>query len=119
MFGSFFFVLMGIYFCYYTGMIGYDLYAAGKENSSESVAHEVDISGTASSYVAKDVKSMFQNNPDSSLNKNDTESGDNVGGIAQYIGNEYQGGMRVDNLHDMFMQESQTESIFSSVSLAM
>lgn len=119
MFGSFFFVLMGIYFCYYGGMIGYDLYAAGKENRSESIAHEVDISGIASSYVAKDVKSMLQSTSESSQETNNTESDDNVGGIAQFIGNEYQGGIRVENLHDMFLQESQTESIFSTVSLAM
>lgn len=123
MFGGFFFGLVGIYIFYYTCMIGYDLYTSGKEGRDESVAHEVDISGTASSYVAKDVRSMFDNSADSSdapeeYRDEDFADEENIGGIAEYIGNDYQEGIKVDNLTEIFYKEAQTPSLFSGINMA-
>ena len=59
MFGGFFFGLLGVYLFYYVGMIGYDLYVADKMGETENVSKEIDIAAAASSYVPKDVRTLF------------------------------------------------------------
>lgn len=117
MFGGFFFGVLGIYFIYYVGMIGYDLYVADKIKGAENVSREIDIAAAASSYVAKDVRSMFEGGNDSNDREFETDE-TNIGGQGEYISTEYQDGYSVDTLSDLFEQESQTPSLFASIQMS-
>ena len=121
MFGSFFFGLVAVYVVYYTGMVGYDLYVADKTREAGSTSQEIDIAAAASSYVAKDVRTMFKTDEKPhNLNDNPQDSDTtNAGGVAEYIDNDYQEGYSVETLTDLFEQEAQTPSLFSGIQMSM
>lgn len=119
MFGLYFFGLMAVYFCYYMGMIGYDLYIAEKmENPSES-AKVVDVSAAASSYVPKDVRSMMDGTSQSQKKNEDAdETGGGAGGRSEFLTNQYPEGFSVNSLKDMFVQQAQTPDMFDGFQLS-
>lgn len=121
MFGSFFFGLVAVYVIYYTGMVGYDLYVADKMREVGSTSQEIDIAAAASSYVAKDVRTMFDKDEKSHNQNDNPQESDttNTGGIAEYIGSDYQEGYSVETLTDLFEQEAQTPSLFSGIQMSM
>ena len=114
MFGTFFFILMGLYSFYYIGMVGYDLYAADKMANAESVVQEVDISAAASSYIPKDVRSMIEGGDKKKVKPNEAAD-DNVGGRGEFIGNDYQDGYDVTDLKAIYAREAQTPSLFAGI----
>ena len=118
MFATFFLGLVAFYLIYFLGMVGYDLYLVGKEDESTNKAVEIDIAGAASSYVAKDVRSMFGSSQDTKKD-NSGDEGSSGGGMAEYINNEYQDGYDADTLSDLFEKESQTPSLFSGIQMCM
>ena len=115
MFGTFFFILMALYSCYYIGMVGYDLYAADKMANAENVVQEVDISAAASSYVPKDVRSMIEGGDKKKVKPNEAAADDNVGGRGEFIGNDYQDGYDVTDLKAIYAREAQTPSLFAGI----
>lgn len=120
MFGGFFFGLLGVYLFYYVGMIGYDLYVADKMGETENVSKEIDIAAAASSYVPKDVRTLFAEDKRKPRNESPSEDeASNNGGIAEHIENEYQEGFSVTGLTELFEQESQTPSLFSGIQMSM
>ena len=115
MFGTFFFIIMGLYSCYYIGMVGYDLYAADKMANSESEVQVVDVSAAASSYKPKDVRSMIEGGDKKKEKPNEVAADDNVGGRGEFIGNDYQDGYDVTDLKAIYVREAQTPSLFAGI----
>lgn len=115
MFGTFFFILMGLYSFYYIGMVGYDLYAAEKMANAESEVHVVDVSAAASSYIPKDVRSMIEGGDKNKVKPNEVDTEDNVGGRGEFIGNDYQDGYDVSDLKAIYAREAQTPSLFAGI----
>lgn len=116
MFGTFFFIIVGFYSCYYVGMIGYDLYAADKMASAENEAQVVDVSAAASSYKPKDVRSMIEGTDKKTSKPSDLSEADAAGGgRGEFVGSDYQDGYTVADLKAIYAREAQTPSLFAGV----
>lgn len=118
MFGTFFFILMGLYTFYYIGMVGYDLYAADKMVNAESEVQIVDVSAAASSYVPKDVRSMIEGGNKIKEKPAEPVTDENGGGRGQFINNEYQEGTSPMELKDMYAQAAKTPSLFAAIHMS-
>lgn len=122
MFGTFFITIVFGYVCYYFGMIGFDLYAAEKGEGETKVSTEVDISSAVAGYKPVDVRSLLdeddETSPATADDKEKSAETESASGGPEYVKSEYQNEFSATSLAEMFKQESSTPSIFQGLNLS-